>query len=296
MEPPPGGRLARIRARLSRRLWAVDEEFGARQRLRLMVGMPFAAIAGLAWGVFAAPSLVGGVPFWAAVGSASFSLFMYVQQRLIGPVGRLVDHLLPRAGGLAGLAWEGLSVGALLLLLTRGLGAPLVPAVGTALGLGAFYLVVSEYLIHGGAGSHLALLFQGGASGSGRRGREGFSYAESLVMRGRVDEAIEVYRDAIARDPKRVAPYLRLSALRVGEGAFEEGVRVLRAARDRARLGREEEAVVVRRIHAICERHLGAPEHAREDLEWLVERQRMSEQAAWARRELRALRGSGSTT
>jgi hypothetical protein len=283
--------LARLRSGLGRRLWAVDPELGARQRLRLLVGMPFAAIAGLAWGAFAAPSLVGGVPFWAAVGSASFSLFMYVQQRLIGPVGRLVDRLLPRAGGLAGLAWEGLSVGALLLLLTRGLGAPMVPAVGTALGLGAFYVVVTEYLIYGSAGSHLAVLFQGTSGGSSRRGRQGFSYAESLVMQGRVDEAIAWYRDAIARDPGRGAAYLRLSGLYAGEGAVDEAIGVLRAARTRARLTRDEAAAVVRRVHALHERHLGDPQGAREDLEWLLRRQPEGGHAAWARGELSGMDG-----
>ncbi len=285
---PPEGLASRLRRLLGHRFWSVDAELGARQRLRLLVGIPFAAIAGLAWGAFAAPSLVGGPLLWPLVGAASFSMFMYVQQRLIGPIGRVVGQLWPRLGGVAGLVWEVVAVGGIFFLLTSVLGAPLVPAVGTALGLGAFYVVLTEFMMFGAGGSGVALLLHGGSAASGSR-REGFSYAESLVARGRTAEAIEIYLDAIARRPRSLEPYLRLSALRVREREYEEALRVLREARRIARLSAEEEAVVARRVHSICSRHLGRAALARPELEWLIERQRRSEHATWARWRLREI-------
>ena len=169
--------LARLWGALRRRLWVVDAELAARQRLRLLVGIPFATIAGIAWGAFAAPGLAGSAVFWSAVGATSLSLFLYVQQRLIGPIGMLVNQRWPQAGGMAGLAWESLTVAAVVLFVTNVLGAPLVPAVGTALAFGALYVLFTEYLIHGG-GDHLGRprqqlhrYFEGPASAPGARAR-----------------------------------------------------------------------------------------------------------------------------
>jgi hypothetical protein len=289
-DPRPRGLLARLSRMLRTRLWTVDSEVRARQRLRLFVAAPFAAIAGLAWGTSAAESLVGGAAFWAVLGALSFPLFLYVQQRLIGPVGRLVDQRWPQAGGFAGLAWEALSVGALVFLLTDGLGAPLVPAVGTALGVGAFYVMATEYLVGGTFGSHVSLLLHGGSAGGGARRHEGYSYAESLVARGRTSEAMEAYRQAIAQGRRSAVPYLRLSTLLASEGEPEQAVRVLRHARTDARLDEEGAAAVVRSIYMLCSRRLGEASTAREDLEWLIDRHRRSEHATWARRRLREIR------
>ena len=123
----------------------------------------------------------------------------------------------------------------------------------------------------GGAGG--ALLLHGGSAASGSR-RRGFSYAESLVARGRMAEAIEIYVDAVARDPRRLEPYLRLSALRVREGAYEEALRVLREARRFARLSAEDEAVVARRAHTICARRPGDAARASDTLSCAMCRRR----------------------
>ncbi len=282
--------LSRLWCGLRRRLWVEDTEVAARRRCRACLGMPFAGIAGVAWGVFAGPSLVGGAPFWAVVGAASFTLFMYVQQRLIAPVGSIVNRRWPWAGGFAGLAWETLAVGALFFAATRGLGAPLVPAVGTALGLGAAYVMVIEYLLCGSAGSDLSMLLQGAAAGSGARPGDDFSYAESLARRGRVSEAVELYRAAILRDGRRLTPYLRLSALWMNRRQPERAVVVLREAVEQADLDEGEHAFVARRIYETCAARLGDPSLARSDLERLVAARPKSEHATWARWRLRELR------
>jgi hypothetical protein len=287
------GAVARLWSALRRRLWVVDTELAARQRLRLLVGIPFTTIAGIAWGAFAAPVLDGNVVFWAAIGATSLSLFLYVQQRLIGPIGMLVNRRWPQAGGMAGFAWESMTVGALLLFVTRVLGAPLVPAVGTALGFGAFYVLFTEYLIHGG-GDHLGMLLQGGAAGSGARRRDGFSYAESLVVRGRIDEAAEVYRDAIDDDPRWTTPYLQLSALWVKAGEPERACSVLREAWRHARLGEEDAGYVIRRLYSISTDAFGRPEEAQPEMVDFVERYPRSEHATWARWRLREMRGRES--
>lgn len=283
------GSLARLWGALRRRLWVVDSELAARQRLRLLVGIPFATIAGIAWGAFAAPALAGSALFWSAVGASSLSLFLYVQQRLIGPIAMLVNQRWPQAGGLAGLAWESLTVAALILFVTNVLGAPLVPAAGTALAFGALYVLFTEYLIHGGV-AHLGMLLQGGAAGSGARPRDGFSYAESLVVRGRVDEAVVVYRDAIYNDRRWAAPYLRLSALWASQAEPERAATVLREAWMYARLGEEDAAHVIRRLYSISTDALGTPEAAEPELVEFVERYPRSAHATWARWRLREMR------
>lgn len=267
----------------------MDAELASRQRLRLLVGIPFATIAGIAWGAFAAPALVGGAVFWSAVGATSLPLFLYVQQRLIGPIGMLVNQRWPQAGGLAGLAWESVTVASLVLFVTKVLGAPLVPAVGTALAFGALYVLFTEYLIHGG-GDHLGMLLQGGAAGSGTRRRGGFSYAESLVARGRVDEAVAVYRDAIHEDHRWVTPYFRLSALWTSQGELEQAVAVLREAWAYGRLGEEDAALVIRRLYAITAEALGTPERAEPELVEFVDRHPRSAHATWARWRLKEMR------
>ncbi|KPJ80095.1 MAG: hypothetical protein AMS19_09915 [Gemmatimonas sp. SG8_23] len=255
-----------------------------------MLGMPFGAIAGIVWGVFASADLVGGTLFWAAVGAFSFVLFMDVQLRLIGPIGRIVNRLFPSAGGLAGLAWEALAVGVVFFLVTSVLGAPLVPAVGTALGLGAGYVALMEYLLCGSAGSDLSKLVHGAGAFSAGRTRDTLSHAEALAQRGQVDEAAALLLESIGREPGRATPYLRLSALRMQEEEYDQAVELLRAALDRARLGDEEEAFVVRRIYETCAGPLADPARATKDLEWLVERQRNSAHATWARWRLREIR------
>lgn len=283
------GALKRLWGALRKRLWVVDATLAARQRLRLMVGIPFATIAGIAWGSFAAPELDGSGLFWSAVGATSFSLFLYVQQRLIGPIGMLVNRRWPQAGGMAGFAWESLTVAVLVLFVTNVLGAPFVPAVGTALAFGAIYVLFTEYLVHGG-GDHLGLLLQGGAAGSGARRRDGFSYAESLAVRGRIDEAAVAYREAIYDDSRRLTPYLKLSALWADHGEPERAVAVLREAWMYARLGEEDAGRVIRRLYSISDEGLGRPDAAAPELLEFVERYSRSDHATWARWRLREMR------
>lgn len=277
-------------ARLRRRLWREDPAFAARRRCRAAIGIPFAAIAGVAWGGFASTSLVGGPLLWASVGAVSFSLFIYLELKLIGPIGQLVSRLWPTVGGLAGLAWETVVVGGLFYFVTRVLGAPVIPAAGTALGLGAMYAVAMEYLVCGSAASDLVLLVNGAASGAGARARLGLSRAEALAQQGRIGDARELYLDAIDLHPHRVEPYLGLSALAAREGDHESALELLRDAVSQARLGEEEDAFLVRRIWETCTVRLGDPRRAIPDLEGLIDRQRRTEHATWARWRLRELR------
>jgi hypothetical protein len=74
------------------------------------------------------------------------------------------------------------------------------------------------------------------------------------------------------------------------EEEYDQAVELLRAALDRARLGDDEEAFLVRRIYETCAGPLADPARAAKDLEWLVERQRNSAHATWARWRLREIR------
>ena len=288
------GWLARLWDRLRHPIWIEGRNYKARRRCRAMIAMPFAGIAGLAWGVLAAPSLAGSVALWGPLGAFAFIFFIYLEQRMLPPLAEVVTRAFPAFGAIAGLAWETLVVGALFFMLTSVIGAPLVPAVGTALGLGAFYAVAMEYVLCGSAASDVALLLQGGAAGSGARLRNPLSHADTLLHRGRRDEAIAIYHDAIDYDSRDPKPYIRLSRVYEGEGQYETMLDVLRLALRRAELAPDQEAFVVRRIYEISASKFEDPALAAEELEHLIERQRRTEHATWARWRLKEIREKAS--
>lgn len=211
----PDHTLTPLLRRALRPLW--HEGPGDRHVLlcRLAFSLPFALLAGIVYGIYFARG--SGAPVDATLGWSvpAFLLFVYLDVRLEPVVERL---LLPEKweGGWAfDFAWEMLGGGVVGFLVTRVMGAPTVSAVALASGIGAGYAILSSRLLCGeGIGALLGVFL--GWGGGGRRPSD-HSLAESLVARGRLEEAAEIYRAAQEENPTELAPYLRLSRLHARE-------------------------------------------------------------------------------
>jgi len=275
-------------------LWTESESYKARRRCRTLLAMPFAALGGLAWGVFSAEAIgIGSQLLWGSLGAFAFAFLIYMELRLVPPLATLANRLRAGSELFAVLVWEVAVVGGLAFLLTRVLGAPLIPAVGTALGFGAVYTLAMEYLVCGSAASDLSSLLQA-TGGGGRPLPEQFSRAEALVHSGRFDEAIGVYETAIERDPYSGASYLGLARANVAKGAHGDAVAALRRGLARASLSRDNRGFFVRQLHELCSTKLGDPEEAIEDLRTLLEHETEGPYADWAAQALKDIESGTS--
>ncbi len=218
------------------------------------------SLGGIVWGVFAAPGIGNGSPlFWSVVGAAGFGIFFYLEQMLLPVVTTLADRI--GLGAVAALAWEVGVVGGLIFLFTSVLGAPVVPAVTLAIGVGVLYSPGAEYLVFGSAGDHIANLLGVGRGWSGAK-KSDFSYAEALEIRGDFEGAAKIYKDAIWKRKRDPLPYLRLARIRTRAGLHQEATDILRQALGVARFSAQGEALAVREIHEISSNRLGDPSRA----------------------------------
>lgn len=251
--------------------------------------MPFVLLAGLTWGFFSAPSMEqGSVLFWSVFGAGGFGLFFYLEQRLIPAIAAAADRF-----GLAGpavLAWETGVVGGLLFLFNRVLGAPVIPAVATAIGVGAIYTLAMEYVLLG-SGAHHAANLLGLGRGWSRPRKSDFSHPDALAKRGDLRGAAQAYQAAIRVNRRDPLPYSRLAHVRVKMGRPEQAIEVLRKGLTVARFDANQEARFVRQIHEISRLQLGNPARAAPDLARYLEREPVGEHAEWANRELAHIKG-----
>lgn len=276
--------VTRLKSLALRPLWTETDDHKSRRRLQLLLTMPFVLLAGLTWGWFSAPGMgEGSGLFWSVLGSAGFGLFFYLEQRLVPAVASLADRI--GLGAVAALVWEVGVVGGLIYLLTSVLGAPVIPAVALAIGVGAVYSLGAEYLLLGSGADHAANLLGLGQGWSGPRGSD-HSYPESLAKRGDLAGAAAIYKEAIWTNRRDPLPYLRLASIRTRMGAHEEAIDILRTALQVARLSAQEQARVVRQIHEIYSTQLGDAARAAPDLARYLEREPEGEHGDWARREL----------
>ena len=276
--------VTRIKSLALLPVWTETAAHKARRRLQLLLTMSFVLLAGLTWGFFSAETMAeGSTLFWSTLGAAGFGLFFYLEQRLVPAVASAADHI--GIGGLAVLAWEIGVVGGLIFLFTSVLGAPVVPAVATAIGVGTVYTLAMEYLVLGSGADHAANLLGLGRGWSGPR-KSDYSHPEALAMRGDLDGAAKIYRDAIWANRRDPLPYSRLAHIQIRMDLPEEAIEILRTALDVARFDTNEEARFVRQIHEISSNHLGDPARAAPDLARYLERRPEGEHSERARREL----------
>ena len=246
--------------------------------------MPFVLLAGVTWGWFSAPAIGEGSGFfWSVLGAAGFGLFFYLEQRLLPLVAATADRI--GLGALAALAWEVGVVGGLIFLFTSVLGAPVVPAVALAFGAGVLYSLGMEYVLFGSGADHITHLLGQGGGLSGPREPD-YSHPEALEIRGDLEGAAEIYKEAISRNRRHPLAYLQLASLQTRAGLHEEAIDILRRALGVARFSSLGEALAVREIHEISLTHLGDPARAAPDLARYLERQPEGEHGEWARREL----------
>lgn len=266
-------------------LWGETRELRARVRCRLALTVPFAVLGGFTWGFFSAPQLgiTERLP-WSLVGAAGFGLFMYLEQRLFPLVRTLARRL--GADVAAPLIWEGLVVGGLFFLLTDVMGAPVVPAVTTAVGLGAAYAWSMEFVLCGEGAGRVMSFLSGTTRGAGPR-RPDHSYADSLAARGEIEAAIETHWQSIERDPGDVVPYLRIARLLHREkGRSRDAASVLRRAVRDAEVDERQDAFLVRSLYEACHDSDRGARSAAPDLARYLERRPDGAAADWARREL----------
>jgi hypothetical protein len=246
--------------------------------------MPFVLLAGLAWGWFAAPAIgEGSGLLWSVLGATGFGLFFYLEQRLLPVVAAMADRI--GMGALAALAWEVGIVGGLIFLFTSVLGAPVVPAVALAFGVGVVYSLGTDYLVFGSGADHMANLLGLGRGWSGPREPD-YTYAEALEKRGDLEGSVEIYKEAIFTNRRNPQAYLRLANIRARAGLHEEAIDILRRALATARFTPHEEAMTIREIHEIFSTKLGDPARAAPDLARYLERQPPEAYGKWARSEL----------
>ena len=128
-------------------------------------------------------------------------------------------------------------------------------------------------------------------SGKSTARRRGFSLAESLAIRGQIEEAIAAYKAACAESPNDPEPYIRLARLyRDDLEQYEEAVAWFKRARSGAAVDKGCELLVTQEIIEIYTRQLDAPGRAIPELVSIVDRFAADPAAEWATRRLTELR------
>lgn len=224
-----------IRDLLLRPLWTETEEHRTRRRCRLAFALPTAALAGIVWGVFSALEMGIDPAFgWTVLSAVAFTLFLWVEERIrpaAAELGRRVG-----LGPVGGPLWDVAVVGAGSFLVVDVLGAPVVPAVATALVLGGGYAWVMDGVLCGELGEGVARLLSPVHRPPVRPWTD-HSLGEALAARGDLGAAMDYYRGCIRTDPGDPVPYLRLARhLATDAGRPRDAVGLLRRALDESRL------------------------------------------------------------
>jgi hypothetical protein len=279
--------LAKLKKLGLRPLWEEDADQVARRRRRLAVGLPFSALAGIAWGVNAAPAIgTGSGLFWSLVGATAMVVFIYLEQRVVPPLAESITEGGKRGGRWGTVVWEAALIGGFILLLTRLLGVPEAPGVEMAVGFGAFYTTVVELLMDGVPGG-VARLLGAGAGGPARPART--SRVDALISRGAWAEAIEDCRVAISEHPGVATPYFELVRVQIARKDYSGAVDVLDRCYRRARLTLDEEDYVVHRMSELCVSRLDDPDRAAYLISEWLDRHPDLAPPEWAERTLKDL-------
>ena len=178
--------------------------------------------------------------------------------------------------------------------------------IGGALGISAGSTLT--YAVLGGAGG-FALAYFGALAVADRAGRIGssiyfssgrttpgtreYSLAESMIVRGRFDEAVTELEAASARYPADIAPPLRLARLlRDHCGRPDDAAAWFRAAIERSRNDPAAEAAALRELIELYTHVLRTPERALPHLARLAARHPGTASGAWARDEIVSIKRS----
>ena len=185
------------------------------------------------------------------------------------------------------LTWSGVAgvIGGLAGFLIASLkGWSAFPAVLAGFGIAAALLYVSVTMFAGAAGSAAATMYA--PTGRGTPPRREYSRAESLMARGRYEEAAVVFRRHAEEDPSDPEPVLRLARLfRDRLQRHEDAAVHFRRARDMT----EDPGIshlAARELIELLETRLGDPTRALPELARLADEQPGTAIAEWAKREI----------
>ena len=160
------------------------------------------------------------------------------------------------------------------------------PVVGGLLGVGAmfaFTLIVAERA--GRIGS--SVYFSAGSM----TGRREYSLAESLIARGRIDDAITELERASTTWPDDPEPPLRLARLLRDQAARPaDAIGWFRTSVDRSRNDAGAEIAALRELIEVCTHVLATPRAALPYLARLASRHPDSAAGAWARAEMSGIK------
>lgn len=171
----------------------------------------------------------------------------------------------------------------------KGLGVP--EAIGIIIGmplgvLGQYKLTMK---IVGGAAKTMEQIYNPSGETTPRRAE--YSYAQSLVMRGRYEEALAAYELHAIENSDDPEPYFQAARIcRDHLERYEDAVSWFRRARADATMTRGQEVLAIHEIIELYMRKLKTPRRAIPELAMMVDRFPDTEHAEAARRELGELR------
>lgn len=118
-----------------------------------------------------------------------------------------------------------------------------------------------------------------------------YSYAESLVARGRYEEATVAYEVAVSEFPDDPEPYLRIARLyRDKLEEYEQAVFWFKRARNDSAISSGQELLATQEIIEVYRDKLRTPKRAIPELARLLDRFPDNQTAGWARTELARLK------
>lgn len=270
--------------KLTHRLWTETPEFRRNRWIKFGLLAPVAAFAGGMWG-----SLSGSV---GAIfgGAALFVAGAWLHTRIYPALLQWADRVRPGGARVAALLWDGLLVGGGGLLLTRGLGMPWSPSVGTSLVLG------------GGAALGFAAFFDDGGTrffhtilspmGRGEKLPPAFSHIEARLARRDYPAARVALETFIDENPRDERGWVSLARLLAGPMRIpDEALRVLQDGLNSARRQPALQEALVRQMVLVWKGR-GEPLKAAPVLARYAEIWGDSERGEWARTSLAGMKDS----
>lgn len=167
-------------------------------------------------------------------------------------------------------------------------GAPLWVAVLCPVA-GWILVSLGTLLIASSAGSAASTLYAP-SSGAPLRKKE-HSQAESLVARGRYQEAVDAFEVAVAEDPSDATPYLRIARVyRDHLGKPEDAARWFRRALRESKMPEGTAFLTRKELVELFTHRMAAPERALPDLARMAEELAGTPEGEWAAAELREIK------
>lgn len=260
---------------------------GTEGRCQLALTTPFALLGGGLFGLQVAERTGLPAPAGVVVGALALLAFLAFQVAMSAPLADALGGPDGRWGPWVSYLWDAATGTVLGLPVVAVFGAPALPAVGAAVTFGAAYgYLAGSVLCGAGTESLVRLVLQGGAM----RGAPPYAHARTLASQGRVREALEIYRRAMASDPRNPEPWFGVADLQYRFLSDPEGaVLTLRSALAQASLTEGHAIVALQRI-AVIRASQGRPEAVAPDLARYLERRPEGKAADWARETLSGIK------